>query len=81
MSVSSEMCFLVALGEKMVPGSVVGCVENIVNTFFCEVSLFHVFSELVDIQSTFGCLFSRFLGPLGLLFPAFKGLGSRSENQ
>ena len=32
LSVSSEVCFLVGLGEKMVPGSVVGCAENIVNT-------------------------------------------------
>ena len=30
--VSSEVCLLVGLGEKMMPGSVVGCVENIVNT-------------------------------------------------
>ena len=29
LSVSSEVCFLMGLGEKMVPGSVVGCVENI----------------------------------------------------
>ena len=32
LSVSCEVCFLVGLGEKMMPGSVVGCVENIVNT-------------------------------------------------
>ena len=32
LSVSSEVCFLVGLGQKMVPGSVVGCAENIVNT-------------------------------------------------
>ena len=32
MSVSSEVCFLVGLGEKMIPGSVVGCVENMINT-------------------------------------------------
>ena len=32
MSVSSEVCFLIGLGEKMVPESVVGCVENVVNT-------------------------------------------------
>ena len=30
--VSSEVCFLVGLGQKMMPGSVVGCAENIVNT-------------------------------------------------
>ena len=32
LSVGSEVCFLVALGEKMVPGSVVGCVKNKANT-------------------------------------------------
>ena len=30
--VSSEVCFLVGLGQKMMPGSVVGCAENMVNT-------------------------------------------------
>ena len=30
--VSSEVCFFVGLGQKMMPGSVVGCAENIVNT-------------------------------------------------
>ena len=30
--VSSEVCFLVGLGQKMMPGSVVGCAENIVKT-------------------------------------------------
>ena len=28
----SSVCFLVGLGQKMMPGSVVGCAENIVNT-------------------------------------------------
>ena len=32
LSVSSEVCFLMGLGVKMVPGSVVGCAENIINT-------------------------------------------------
>ena len=32
LSVTSEVCFLVGLGEKMMPGSVVGCAENKVNT-------------------------------------------------
>ena len=48
---------------------------------FREVSLFHVFSELVDIQLTSGCLFSRFWGALDLLFLAFEGLGNRFENR
>ena len=46
-----------------------------------EVSLFRVFSELVDIQSTLGCLFGSFLGTLGALFLICEGLGSRSENR
>ena len=32
LSVSSEVCFLVGLGEKMMPGSVVGCAESVMNT-------------------------------------------------
>ena len=44
--VSSEVCFLVGLGQKMMPGSVVGCAENIVNT---EVFVrFHFFTYLVN---------------------------------
>ena len=59
-----------------------GMCENIVNTSgFRDVSLFHVFSELVDIQSTFGCLFGRFLGTLGSLFVIWEGVGSRYENR
>ena len=27
-----EVCFLVGLGQKMIPESVVGCAENILNT-------------------------------------------------
>ena len=30
--VSSEVCFLLGLGQKMITGSVVGCSENILNT-------------------------------------------------
>ena len=82
MSVSSEVCILMSLGEKMVAGSVVGCAENIINTMvFVRFHFLHVCSELVGIQSTFGCLFSRFLGTLGSLFLIFEGLGSRSENR
>ena len=68
-----------ALDAKMVPGSVVGCACKYGG--FREVSLFHVFSELVDIQSTFGCLFGRFLGTLGSLFVIFEGVGSRCGNR
>ena len=72
MSVSSEMSFLMGLGKKIVPESVVGCVKK--HSKYCgfrEFSLFHVFSELVDIQSTFGCLFGSLLGTLGSLFLIF----------
>ena len=44
--VSSEVCFLVGLGEKMVPGSVVGCVENIANTVVFV--RFHFFTYSVN---------------------------------
>ena len=46
LSVSSEVCFLVGLGEKMVPGSVVGCVENMINTLVFV--RFHFFTYLVN---------------------------------
>ena len=69
----------IGLNEEMTPESEVGCAENIVNTNFREVSLFHVFSELDDIQSTFGFLFGSFWGTLGSLFLICEGPGSRSE--
>jgi hypothetical protein len=46
---------------------------------FRGVSLFQIFSELDDFQSTSGCLFGSFLGTLGALFLIFWCLGSRSE--
>ena len=46
LSVSSDVCFLMVSGEKMVPGSVVGCVENIVNTVVFV--RFHFFTYLVN---------------------------------
>ena len=46
LSVSSEVCILVGLGEKMVPGFVVGCVENIVNAMVFV--RFHFFTYLVN---------------------------------
>jgi len=46
LSVSSEVCFLMGLGEKMVPGSVVGCAENIVNTMVFV--RFHFFTYLAN---------------------------------
>ena len=53
--VSSEVCFLVGLGQKMMPGSVVGCAENIVNAlvfvgcFFTHVVTWMTSSGLLDI--------------------------------
>ena len=38
-----------------------------------------MFSELVDIQLTFGCLSGSFLGTLGALFLICEGLGIRFE--
>ena len=46
MSVSSEVCFLMGLGVKMVPGSVVGCAENTANTVVFV--RFHFFTYLVN---------------------------------
>ena len=46
LSVSSEVCFLMGLGEKMVLGSVVGCVENMINTVVFV--RFHFFMYLVN---------------------------------
>ena len=46
LSVSSEMSFLMGLGEKIVPGSVVGCVENMTNTMVFV--RFHFFTYLVN---------------------------------
>jgi len=74
--------FFVGLGEKMIPGSVVGRAENIVNTLvFVRFHFFHVFSELDDIQSTFGCLFDGFLGTWTSLFLIFEGPGSKSGSR
>ena len=82
MRVSSEVCFLVGLGQKMMPGSVVGCVENIVNTMVFV--RFHFFTYLVNWMITsqlWDVFFNSFLGTLDSLFLIFEGLGSRSENQ
>ena len=46
LSVSSEVCFLMALSEKMMPGSVVGCVKNIANTVVFV--RFHFFTYLMN---------------------------------
>ena len=47
---------------------------------FRQVSLFHVFRELDDIQSAYGCLFSSFLDTLGWLFLTLDGVGSKRES-
>ena len=44
--VSSEVCFLLGLGQKMLPGSVVGCAENIANTVVFV--RFHFFTYLMN---------------------------------
>ena len=46
LSVSSEVCFLMGLGEKMVPGSVVGCLKNIINQLVFV--RFHFFTYSVN---------------------------------
>ena len=57
------------------------CWKHVKYNGFREVSLFHVFGELDDVQSTFGCLFDSFLGTWNSLLQIFAGLGSRSENR
>ena len=46
MSVSSEVCFLVGLGEEVISGSVVGRAENIVNAMVFV--RFHFFTYSVN---------------------------------
>jgi hypothetical protein len=46
-----------------------------------SLALPHTFSELGDIQLTFGCLFNSFGDALKSLGLIFEGLGSRFENQ
>ena len=64
--VGSEVCFLVGLGQKMMPGSVVGCAENIVNTVVFV--RFHFFTYSVNLMISkpvgdrFLASFSLFLG-------------------
>ena len=73
--VSSEVCFLVGLGQKMMPGSVVGCAENIVNAVvFIR---FHFFAYLVN-----WVIFNRLLDILflGYFFLIFECLASTYEN-
>ena len=82
MSVSSEVCFLVGLGEKMVPGSVVGCAENIVNTVVFV--RFHFFTYSVNWMISNRLLYVflvAFWVPWIHFFLFFEGLGSRSENR
>ena len=50
LSVSSEVCFFVGLGEKMIPGSVIGCTGNIINTLVFV--RFHFFTYLVNWMIT-----------------------------
>ena len=45
-SPSSEVCFLMCLGQKMMPGSVVGCAENIANSMVFV--SFHFFTYSVN---------------------------------
>jgi len=54
--VGSEVCFLVGLGQEMMPGSVVGCAENIVNTvvfvrfhFFTYFMKWVIFNRLLKV--------------------------------
>ena len=81
LSVSSEVCFSNGLGKKMVPGSVVGWVENIVNGMVLV--RFHFFTYLVNWLISNRLLSVFLVGfwvPWAHFFLIFEGLGSRSEN-
>ena len=69
MSVSSEVYFLMGLGEKMVPESVVGCVEKMINTIV--LMRFHFFRYLVN-----WLISNRLLGVylVGFWIPCFNFL-------
>ena len=73
LSVSSEVCFLVGLGEQMTTGSVLGCIENIIHVVFFVWS--HFFTYFVNWMIS-KWLFGSFLGTLGSLFLICEGLGS-----
>ena len=58
LSFSSEVCFLVGLGEKMVPGSVVGCVGNIIKTMvFIRFRFFTYLMNWVIFNRLLGAFF------------------------
>ena len=66
--VSSEVCFLVGLGQKMMPGSVVGCAANMLNTVVFV--RFHFFTYLVN-WVIFCRLLDVFLIVLSVPWPDF----------
>ena len=68
MSVSSEVCFLGGLVEKAIPGSVVGCVENIVNTLVFVRFNFFMYSVNWMISNR---LLDVFLAVLGVPWTQF----------
>ena len=81
MRVSSEVCFLVSLGQKMMPGSVVGCVENMINTVVFV--RFHFFTYSVNWMISnrlLGVFLIAFWIPCSL-FLICEGLESSSENR
>ena len=69
--VSSEVSFLVGLGQKMMPGSVVGCAENIINTMVFV--RFHFFTYSVNwmISNRLLDVFLIAFGYPGLTFSDF----------
>jgi hypothetical protein len=80
LGVSSEVCFLLGLGEKKIPGSVAGCIENIANAqVFVR---FHFFTYLVSWMIS-NCFFDIFLVVFRISWAHVlicEGLGCRSEN-
>ena len=68
MSISSEVCFFVGLGQKMIPGSVVGCAETIIKTLVFV--RFHFVTYLVNwmISNRFSGVFFIFFWNFGFTF-------------
>jgi hypothetical protein len=68
LSVSSEVCFSVGLGEKVILGSLVGCAENILNTVVFV--RFHFVTYFVNWMIS-NCLLDACLLDLGVPWTHF----------
>ena len=68
-SVSSEVCFLVGLGQKMMPGSVLGCAENIISiVVFVRFHFFTYLANWLISNRLLGVFLAGFLVPWAHFF-------------